>query len=386
LISHRTTLAVRDRNGTMLAEIVDDVVTAIRDAEVIRDFREVEVEVNELDHCGGELLSSLTEALVAAGCRREPAMPKLIRALGVPQDATPVRIGRKSVLSDVIRSSLASSVTQLKNNDARLRLGEDIEDVHQFRVATRRLRSDLKTFATVLDAEWAAGLRTELAWLGTIAGAVRDADVLAQRLRRHAHADLDGGDVAAADRLIGVLRAQHEQARQALLDAVRSTRYDELLETLDTARLCPRFAEEAGDAVGSRADKSLSRLVRRDLRRFVHAVEAADDAPSDVQLHQIRIHAKRCRHAAEVAAPVLGKRARRLARAMEQVQTTLGEDHDCVVGEGWLRETVGNLPQSGIAAGLLIGSIRSDRHRLAARWRRAVRDGVQVQDERPHFS
>ena len=50
--------------------------------------------------------------------------------------------------------------------------GDDPESVHQARVATRRLRSDLRTFEPFLDERFAAELRGELRWLGAELGAV----------------------------------------------------------------------------------------------------------------------------------------------------------------------------------------------------------------------
>ena len=64
-----------------------------------------------------------------------------------------------------------------------MRRGGDPEVVHQARVATRRLRSDLRTFEHFVDHEWAAELRAELRWLGAELGAVRDVEVLRDRLR-----------------------------------------------------------------------------------------------------------------------------------------------------------------------------------------------------------
>ena len=72
---------------------------------------------------------------------------------------------------------------RLLRHDPGVRLGIDIEDVHQARVATRRLRSDLRTFQPLLDEAWADALRDELRWLGAELGRVRDAEVLRDRLR-----------------------------------------------------------------------------------------------------------------------------------------------------------------------------------------------------------
>ena len=78
-----------------------------------------------------------------------------------------------------------------------VRIGEDPEGVHQARVATRRLRSHLRTFRKLLEPEWAEPLRDELGWLGDELGGVRDADVLLDRLKSRIAA-LDDDDRVAA--------------------------------------------------------------------------------------------------------------------------------------------------------------------------------------------
>jgi CHAD domain-containing protein len=82
----------------------------------------------------------------------------------------------------LVRHAVASSVIQLLRHDPGVRLGEDPEDVHWFRVATRKLRSELRTFRPLLGDAQMSSLRAELRWLGGKVGPVRDADVLAERL------------------------------------------------------------------------------------------------------------------------------------------------------------------------------------------------------------
>ena len=68
------------------------------------------------------------------------------------------------------------------------------------------------------------------------------------------------------------------------------------------------------------------------------AVKKLGDPPTDEDLHSVRIGAKRCRYAAEAVAPTIGKRARTFARAAADLQQVLGDHHDAVVAEGWLRD------------------------------------------------
>ena len=64
----------------------------------------------------------------------------------------------------------------LREKEPGTRLGEDIEELHDMRVATRRLRAALALFSTVLPVR-AQTFREELGWLGRVLGAVRDLDV-----------------------------------------------------------------------------------------------------------------------------------------------------------------------------------------------------------------
>src|SRR5215213_912440 len=63
----------------------------------------------------------------------------------------------------------------------------------------------------------------------------------------------------------------------------------------------------------------------------------ADDPGRDAALHEVRKAAKRARYAAEVARPVLGRRAKAFARRVKAVQKVLGEHQDTVVIRGELR-------------------------------------------------
>src|SRR6202040_4295504 len=126
--------------------------------------------------------------------------PKVVRALGpralAPADVVPAKVGARSTAGDVVQAAVAASVARLLSHDPGVRIGEDPEDVHQARVATRRLRSDLRTIRPLLDPEWAAALREELGWIAGVLGAVRDTDVLLEHLQADVRR-LDVSDAAA---------------------------------------------------------------------------------------------------------------------------------------------------------------------------------------------
>jgi CHAD domain-containing protein len=114
---------------------------------------------------------------------------------------------------------------------------------------------------------------------------------------------------------------------------------------------------------------SLPALVRRPWRRLQKAVWALPPDPADEALHEVRILAKHSRYASEAAAPVVGKRARALAKAVAGLQGVLGDHQDAVVAEEWLRgHLAGAAPAEAMVLGQLIGIQRAEAAVCRAAW------------------
>jgi CHAD domain-containing protein len=369
LHTSRVPVQIRDTDGRTLVEIVDDSVAVFEGARELEHFREVEVEAAVDSPRSRAVLQSAVSALVSAGCRTEKPLPKLVRALGrraqEPPSVVVVPVGPQTSTADLIRYVTAASVRQILLHDAGVRLGEDPEAVHQYRVATRRLRSDLRTFSGFLDAGRTDELRGELSWLGSVVGPVRDLDVLGTRFAAQIRG-LPDLDQPAASGLLTQLAASRLAARQGLLEALRSQRYDRVLRALVAVASTPPVVP--GRKATRSAATAASRLVRRRWTQLDAAVEAAGKDPTDEELHLIRIAAKRCRYAAEAVTPVVGPRAARFAAGIQDVQTVLGDYHDTVVAENWLRDTAIGQVDAGIAVGGLIASERQERAGLRAAW------------------
>ena len=140
-------------------------------------FREVEVELHINGAKGRRVREAALTRLVGAGCDAATPMPKLVRALGEPATRPPdvvvPPLPDDATVIDLVRHSVARSVALIIRHDPGARLGDDEEEVHKLRVATRRLRSDLHSFAPLLDPARVNPIRAELSWLGGIIGAVR---------------------------------------------------------------------------------------------------------------------------------------------------------------------------------------------------------------------
>jgi CHAD domain-containing protein len=242
-------------------------------------------------------------------------------------------LGDAPTALDVIRSAIAGSTIKLVSNDPIVRLGEDPEGVHRARVAARRLRSDLRTFRSLLDRDWTAALRAELRWLGRSLAPVRDAEVLGARLRKRVEG-MAGPELASAKVLVDGLESDRLKARRRLLVGLRSRRYKELVERLVRAAREPVVRDDRAEA----AAVSLGSLMKRPWAQLSRSATALGSDSSDGALHATRIETKRVRYGAEALVPVFGKRATRFAAAAERLQEVLGEHQDAVVAMTWLAD------------------------------------------------
>ena len=255
---------------------------------------------------------------------------------------------RGEELRKVVRAALAQSFEQLVTYEPAVLEGRDPEAVHRMRVATRRLRSDLGTFEPVLDPTWATSLRADLRWLTGDLGAVRDIDVLHERLARDC-TQLPDAEAEAAARALRRLDADLAAALATLSAALRSSAYTALRDDLADAAKQPLLRRSRGK---SRA--ALEHALRRRWKKLERAQRKLGARPSDGALHNVRIRAKKCRYAAEACVPVFGKDAERLARACARIQDVLGEQHDAVVAGAWLAKTAAECtPEEAFALGRL---------------------------------
>ena len=331
----RRRVQLKNREGTLLAEVVDDDVSVIQGLRVQSRFREVEVELK--DQAADRLLDPILARLRGAGAADEDQASKLVRALGARATAVPEvdpqALTPSSTAGELVRHAIAVSVASLMRHDPGVRLGDDAEDVHRARVATRRLRSQLRTFRTLLDSGWANALREDLRWLGAGLGSVRDRQVMAQRVRSRTTALAEDDAPTVAD-LAAELQAESEEARSRLVLDMRTDRYIDLIERLVDASRAPALTAEAQQ----RAEVAVPALARRDWKQLRKGIVALPDNPADSEMHRIRILAKRVRYAAEAAEPIVGKIATRSADAAAALQDVLGDHQDSVTAQQWLRE------------------------------------------------
>ena len=372
LVTRRARTRLVDASGEPVIEIDDDDVSVLDGGRVTSRFREIEVE--QTSDVPGDALVRVVGRLREAGAGDAESASKIVRALGpraLEAPELPIVVLDGSVMvTELVRASIVAATERLLRHDPGVRTRDDPEDVHQARVATRRLRSDLRTYRRLLDPEWTQGLRDELQWIAGELGGVRDADVLDGRLSAQAQ-ELAGADAEGVAALLSRLAAQRQEARAELRRAIDSDRYLALLDRLHEAALEPKVLR---DLARVKAADAVPDLVRRPWKHLAGAVAALDEQEDRrAGLHQVRIRAKRLRYALEAVAPVAGKPARKWAAAVEEVQEVLGDMQDAVVAEAWLRSAAagGAGASEALVAGQLVAVQRHIADERMRHWEKA---------------
>lgn len=396
LRTRRARRELLDENGALVAEVVDDTVeaTVLLDAgngERIVRWREVELELGPAGTT--EDLGALTEALLRSRLVASSAPSKLGRALAEPLarrtsvagggkagakgSGTTTATGAPATAGDVVMDYLAAQLGVLQALEPAVR--EDAPDaVHKSRVATRRARSALKTFRDLFDASVAEHLRGELSWLADLLGGPRDAEVLLARLEPLID-DVDPAYVVGPvrDRLLGMLRADHDASRARLVAGLDSRRYERLLSELTEAVIRPPYLGELAHAPAPDVVARLSGKAAAAVVRTAEKAKAAEPAERDEIIHDVRKRAKAARYADEAVAPVLGVKG--AAPAWTKLQEALGDYQDGVVAIETIQRACGEARAAGedtFTYGVLVEREAAEHRRIREQYEALLRAAV----------
>lgn len=329
----RTERDVR-RDGVVVARLADDRVRASSPGAKASRWRELEIEL-----VGGDAgdLDAVEQQLLALGADRSGSASKIGRALDAARTTSP----KKPPAGDVVLAHLRKQVGTLQGLEGAVRRDEK-DAVHKARVATRRLRSTLRTYRRLFHRELTDPLRDEVKWLGEMLGAPRDAEVLKARVLE----DLDQLEQEPDELVVGPVRerltarlsAEHRAAHEVLVHALNSERHHRLMESLVALLVEPSFRKRARRPAG----KVLPAIATKAERRVERARDRVRETPDEVArlplLHEVRKKSKAARYAYDALVPVFGDDAQEASERWEHVTEELGEFQDTIVVTARLRE------------------------------------------------
>ena len=353
----RTTSRLRDLSGREIVTLTHDEVqvSTLGASTSVENWSEAEV--TGADGAGTALLGRLDArlrdtGLVPAPHGAEAALASMVAELAPP--APRRRRGKKGAAGTVLLDYLGRQIDRLRARELDLR--EDEPDaVHQMRVASRRIRSALRTFSGLLEGPRVDHVVAELQWLGRALAGDRDVEVIRARIE-------SALDELPPELVLGPVRAQvtrhfarrQAESRAAVLATVDGPRYAALQGALSRLLIDPPLAAPARRP----AAKVMPGMVATTAAKLSKRMDAAVTGLDDEALHAARRTGKQLRYATEVVRPVVGRDAKAFSRGLEELQDALGAHQDAVVARETLRELgaqAGAENQNGFTFGLLHG-------------------------------
>jgi CHAD domain-containing protein len=285
-------------------------------------------------------------APTASGMLAAPAgSPQAAPAPAAPapeQPAPPMRaprrpgVKRTDTMAEAAAKTLRFHFARMLAHESGTRAGTDPEELHDMRVATRRMRAALHIFADHLDPVVTRPLVRGLRRTGRTLGAVRDLDVFHDKMQVYRDA-LPDERRDELDPLLTALTARRKAARERLLAYLDGPRYarfvDDMRQFVDTpgAGALPAITAGGEARPSSVADVLPAALYTRLAAVWAYdAPLAAADAPL-VLYHRLRIAGKFLRYTLEFFEEALGSGAKPMIETTKQLQDHLGDLQDAVV-------------------------------------------------------
>ena len=351
LRTERTLRVLRGADGSALAEVCVDAVSATKPSDVApRIWTELEVELVVQDR---DLLDAVEGRLLEAGAEVAQVQSKLRRALGDPPTAPAYDT---DTAGGVVVTALAGLVETLAEWDVALRRDQP-RSVHQMRVTMRRLRSMLAVSRRLLDREVTDPVRAGLAEIAAALGVVRDDEVLRGNLTALFDEDSGaGGIVASRRRVLNLLASEEREHRAAMQKVIDSESYVALWASLRALLLDPPYTDSAARS----PRKELGKAMRKTWERLDgHREELAAMGPGrdrDETVHEVRKSAKRLRYAVDEAGAVLSSSAsEEMTHRLKRFQEHAGSLRDDQLALLRVAELAERLPSDAFVLGHLHG-------------------------------
>jgi CHAD domain-containing protein len=206
---------------------------------------------------------------------------------------------------------------------------DETDGVHDMRVAIRRLRSLMADFAEIFDSRPVKRVRKHLKKSAASLGQIRDQDVYIKALKKLHGKVKDQPHAHEVTRLIDRSRERRDDAYKKITKPLSRSSLDDLKDQFDEA------IDSALDQKGLSHHADLTKAARRAVtERLDYLVQLGRHIyePGDQKgLHKLRIAVKRLRYSLEAFAPVLDCDLEARAEQVAELQSLLGDVHDCDV-------------------------------------------------------
>jgi CHAD domain-containing protein len=248
---------------------------------------------------------------------------KSLKSAGVQPDDTIAEAGRKVLRFHFI---------EMLRHEAGTRLGEDIEELHDMRVATRRMRAAFEIFGEAFKPRALKNRLKGLRATGRALGRARDLDVFIEKAYRY----LDGlpsGDRQGLGPILQIWEQEKAAARDQMVVYLDSPNYLDFKEKFYAFVSTPGAgALPAGQAHSTPTlVKEIAPVLIYTRLGAVRSFAGLLHSASIEELHELRIEFKKLRYTFEFFREVLGPEIKAVINDLKGLQDHLGDLNDAQV-------------------------------------------------------
>jgi triphosphatase len=342
----RERFAVRgESEARQLGEIaLDETVISRPHGEPQTSMQRVEVEALTEVH---EPLQSFVNTL-RSDCALEAASDtKYSRGLqsvglapGPAPEFAPTMVETSMPVVEVALANLRRYLSAWHLHEPGARLGDNPDELHDLRVAGRRLDGVLRQFRVWLPEPFIR-IRPTLKRVLRVLGEVRDLDVALSELESFGHEspESDSGGETLRQHLL----SERGRARDRMLNVLDSVSVQKSLHQLASLLAAPSTAFRQSSP--GLASNVAPKMLRERYRKVRKSADQLTQDSSVEDYHEARGRVKKLRYALEAVAVIYGKPADEMLRALRRWQEKLGVQQDAAVASRRLKTLAGATPK-----------------------------------------
>ena len=356
----------REDEARQLGEIaLDETVISRPHGEPQTSMQRVEVEALTEAH---EPLQSLVKTL-RSDCALEAASDtKYSRGLksvglapGPAPEFAPTAVNASMSLVEVALANLRCYLSAWYLHEPGARLGDSPEELHDLRVAGRRLDAVLRQFQSSLPTPF-LGIRPTLKKALRALGEARELDVALGELETFGR-ELPTSDRDSIEPLKRHLESERSRARARMLSMLDSVSVQKDLQNLTSLLATPSAASQQSSP--ALAVNVAPEWIRRRYRKVRKGADLLTPDSSMEAYHEVRGQVKKLRYALEAVEVIYGNPADEMLRALRRWQEKLGMQQDAGVASRRLKALAG-APPKGIPPATLFLMGRFAEHYTSA--------------------
>jgi CHAD domain-containing protein len=338
----------REDEAQQLGEIaLDETVISRPHGEPQASMQRVEVEALTEAH---EPLQSLVKALrsdcaleAASDTKYSHGLKSVGLAPGPAPEFAPTAVDSSMAIVDVALANLRRYLSAWHLHEPGARLGDNPEELHDLRIAGRRLDAILRQFRSSLPASFLR-IRPTLKKILRALGDARDLDVALGELETFGR-ELPESDRESVEPLKQHLVSERVRARARMLSVLDSVSVQENLQKLTALLAAPSVASQQSSP--ELALNAAPALIRRRYRKVRKGANLLTADSSMEAYHAVRGLVKKFRYTLEAVAVIYGKPADEMLRTLRRWQEKLGVQQDAAIAIRRLK-ALASAPPKGI--------------------------------------